>query len=207
LVQAASPAQAGERTLLATVGPDFEIFVKDSAGQRVSHVEPGSYRIEVRDASDVHNFHLFGPNVDLSTGVSFVGTVGWNVTLRAGHYHYQSDPDVGVMEGFFNVGAPSPPAGRPGELLASVGPGRTIMLRTSSGRRVHTVRGGRYRILVRDRSRVDNFHLRGPRIDRKTGVRSKGTSTWTARLTTGVTYRYFSDARPRSLRGSFRVGG
>jgi hypothetical protein len=62
LVQAASPAQAGERTLLATVGPGFEIFVKDSAGQRVSHVEPGSYRIEVRDASDVHNFHLFGPN-------------------------------------------------------------------------------------------------------------------------------------------------
>ncbi len=62
---------------------------------------------------------------------------------------------------------------------------------------------GLYLFVVSDRSRVDNFHLTGPGVNRKTGVAAKGTFRWTVRLKNGR-YVYRSDAHPK-LRRAFGV--
>jgi hypothetical protein len=89
------------------------------------------------------------------------------------------------------------------ELLASVGPGRSISLRLGDGTRVARLKAGSYTFVVTDRSRHDNFHLTG-RVDRKTGIAFAGTRRWIVELKKG-TYRYRSDAHPRTLRGTFSV--
>ena len=58
---------------------------------------------------------------------------------------------------------------------------------------------------ISDRSSRQNFHLKGPGVDRKTGTKKAGKITWTVVLRNG-TYRYFSDTNPK-LKGSFTVGG
>jgi len=92
-------------------------------------------------------------------------------------------------------------------LVATVGPKETISLVDSRGRRVTKLRRGSYRMVVRDRSARDNFHLFGRSIIGLQGVTSipaRKTVTWNFRLAPG-TYRYRSDAHPRKMRGSFRV--
>jgi hypothetical protein len=91
------------------------------------------------------------------------------------------------------------------KLLAQVGP-LTISLKTASGHRVKRLRAGRYRIVVRDRSRSRNFHLTGPAggLNKKTGVRFVGVAVWTVRLRPGK-YSYFSDTSPSGLSHSFVV--
>jgi hypothetical protein len=114
------------------------------------------------------------------------------------------------MRGTFTVGIPTPapppppPPSRVTTLLATVGPGATISLRTRSGRRVSRVRRGRYRIVVRDRSRMHNFHLRGRGVNKRTTVGFLGSTTWTVTLRPG-TYRFVCDPHARRMRGSFRV--
>ncbi len=70
-------------------------------------------------------------------------------------------------------------------------------------RRVGALLPGRYVLVVSDRSEVDNFHLTGPGINRKTGVAAKVTVRWSLRLKRGQ-YAYRSDARAK-LRRSFSV--
>ncbi len=57
---------------------------------------------------------------------------------------------------------------------------------------------------ISDRSARQNFHLKGPGVDRKTGTKKAGKITWTVVLRKGK-YRFFSDANPK-LKGSFTVG-
>jgi hypothetical protein len=45
---------------------------------------------------------------------------------------------------------------------------------------------------VRDASRRDDFHLRGPGVNKRTSVRGRGTWTWTVTLASGR-YAYGSD--------------
>jgi hypothetical protein len=93
-------------------------------------------------------------------------------------------------------------------LVGTVGPGRTISLRTPSGRAVRSLRTGSYTLVIRDRSARDNFHLIGgdPTVPgRMTGVRFVGTRTWRVVLGKGM-YRYVSDPHRATLHGSFRVG-
>jgi hypothetical protein len=87
--------------------------------------------------------------------------------------------------------------------MASVGPGAKIDLVTSGKRRVRALLPGLYLLVVSDRSAVDNFHLAGPGINRKTGVAAKVTARWTVRLKKG-TYTYRSDEHTK-LRRSFIV--
>jgi hypothetical protein len=56
---------------------------------------------------------------------------------------------------------------------------------------------------VNDRSRTDNFHLVGPGVNKKTGVKTRGKVTWALNLSPG-TYTYRSD-KTKKLRGSFSV--
>ena len=76
----------------------------------------------------------------------------------------------------------------------SVGPGFTIDV---SPRRV---RPGTYRIVVRDRSGMHNWHISGPgRVDRKTRVGFTGRKRFTVRLVEG-TYRIRCDPHSDTMR-------
>jgi hypothetical protein len=95
-------------TLHATVGPDFDISLTFDDGSAVGALPPGSYRVLVSDLTPDHNFHLYGPGVDQSTGVDFTGTTTWNVTFQAGsRYQYICDVHADSMFGHFDAGGDS----------------------------------------------------------------------------------------------------
>ena len=207
----AAPAalSAAAPQLNGTVGPGFSITLQDSGGALVSKVDPGTYEIVVRDLSDEHNFRLFGPGVEEATGVESTGTVTWTVTLQNAKYTLLCDPHSSSMIRTFVAGTPpaappkTPPVSKP-RLLATVGPGNTISLRSASGAALKTVKAGTYSIAVRDRSKLHNFHLVGKGVNRKTGLATTGTVTWTVKLGTGA-LRFYSDRSPATVRGSLVV--
>jgi plastocyanin len=209
LLPGAAVSRSAQNELQATVGPGFNISLTNAEG-RVTHLDAGSYTIKVSDQSPEHNFHLTGPGVDQATDVDTTGTTTWNVTLTDGTFRYLCDAHPTQMKGSFTVGAvtsppPPPPKKKANRLSGSVGPGRTIALRTVSGKRVKAVKAGSYRVTVRDASASDNFHLLGAGVNKRTGVEFKGGKTWAVRLKKGKTYRYRSDARPTRLKGAFRA--
>jgi len=68
-----------------SVGPRFDISV------RPRRVEPGTYRVVIQDQSNMHNWHIQGPGVDRKTGIAFVGTKRFTITVTAGTYDIQCD--------------------------------------------------------------------------------------------------------------------
>lgn len=80
---------------------------------------------------------------------------------------------------------------------------RSISLTDSSGNPVKSLVQRSYRIVVRDSSRGQNFHLFGPAVNRKTKVAATTTRTWIVNLRPGK-YVYRSD-RNTKLRGAFTV--
>ena len=212
LIALALPAVAQARELRGTVGPAFTISLIDESGNPVTHIEAGTHTITVTDNSIDHNFHLVGPGVNVLTEIEFVGTVTWTLTFTNGIYDFVCDPHVDVMHGRFAVGTatlppPTPPTTNPPaarRLIATVGPGFTISFRTPAGARVTTLARGVYTITVRDRSRAHNFHLIGPRVNRRTTVAARGTFTWRMTLRAG-SYRFVCDPHAAVMRGTFRV--
>ena len=89
-------------------------------------------------------------------------------------------------------------------LVATVGPGFTITLKTASGTRVRVLKPGTYTITVRDRSNIHNFHLKGPGVNKDSGVSVVATRTWTVRFRAGK-YVYVCDPHAESMRGTFTV--
>ena len=206
LVVPAIASAGANQQLTGTVGPGFTINLRDAAGAAVTRLDPGTYDIVVDDRSEMHNFHLRGPGVDQATDVEFIGSVRWTVTVENGTYTFVCDPHSTSMRGSFRVGAATTPKPKPKpkRLTAAVGPGFTISLRNASGR-VRSLKAGRYRITVRDRSRMHNFHLVGAGVNKRTAVRFRGTVTWTVTLRKGKTYRFRCDPHARGMRGSFKV--
>jgi NitT/TauT family transport system substrate-binding protein len=68
---------------------------------------------------------------------------------------------------------------------------------------VKTLTAGADTVAVSDRSQKQNFHLKGPGVNKKTGIVGFGRITWTVVFRPG-TYRFYSDANPK-LKGSFKV--
>jgi plastocyanin len=198
--------QADNPALNATVGPGFTIDLKNPDGSVVKHLDPGTYTINVADKSESHSFHLHGPGVDQDTEVETVSKAVWTVTFVDGTYTYRCDAHPTEMFGSFTVGTvvlPKPPksSGVP-KLVGSVG-AASISLSTGSGAAVKRLKPGSYSLTVHDRTRLQDFHLIGPGVSRKTGVRFVGTAVWKVKLAAG-TYRYRSDAKAR-LSGAFTV--
>jgi hypothetical protein len=212
LVPSAATAPAQAVPLLGTVGPGFTITLADAGGRLVTQLDPGVYEITVRDLSDEHNFRLFGPGVEEFTPVETTSTVTWTVTFREGRYTVQCDPHSTQMFQKFTVGNPPPvtppkppPVPTVRKLLATVGPKSTISLRSASGAVLHHgVKAGTYSIVVRDRSKLHNFHLVGKGVNRKSTLAGTGTMTWKLKLATGV-LRFYSDRSPKTVKGSVRV--
>jgi plastocyanin len=197
------PVAPARRNLVATVGPGNAIAVRTPGGALVRQTPAGPYRITVRDRSRTHNFHLIGPGVNRRTTVPFVGTQTWDVTLQNGQlYRFNSTPQAAVVQGAFVAGTPRPAIRR---LVATVGPGATIALRTPNGQPVRTTPPGIYSITVRDLSAMHNFRLSGPGVAVATTVPYRGTATWLVQLRRG-TYVFRCDPHTVRMRGTFRVG-
>jgi len=207
---AAGARGAVTQPLVATVGTPtsadaFVIALTDSTGAKVTHLDPGAYTISVHDYATLHNFHLTGPGVDKSTDVETTANTTWDVTVTDGTYRFLCDAHPTSMRGSFTAGTVTSPPPPPKKLVAQVGPRRTISVRTTSGARVKRLTAGVYKLTVKDLTKVDNFHLIAAGVNRKTGVKSRGTRTWTVTFRAGVV-KYRSDAH-KGLRGSFTVAG
>jgi len=189
--------------LTGSVGPGFTISLKDASGAGVSQLDPGDYTITVNNLNTTaeHDFHLFGPGVDQATPFQ-QGTWTWNVTFTDGVYTFHCDAHPTIMKGTFRVGAAPPPPPPPLKLSGKVGPGNTISLKRGSAI-VKALKAGRYKVMVRDVSAKDNFHLLGPGVSKKTAVKGKRTVSWTLRFRAGK-YTYRSDAH-KTLKRTFRV--
>ena len=85
-----------------------------------------------------------------------------------------------------------------GKLTATDGPGFTITMSAK------TAKAGTYKITVRDRSSIHDFHLIGPGVNKKTGVSAVKTYTWTVTLKRG-TYRFVCDPHATFMKGVLRV--
>jgi plastocyanin len=202
LLPGSAQSAAKDTNLTATVGPGFSIRLTDSNNNAVTHLAPGAYTITVDNKSQgtdyVHNFHLKGPGVDMASEFA-AGTTTWNVTFADGTYTFRCDAHPTQMHGSFLVGAAPPPTPK---LSAGVGPKKTIWLKRGAST-VKTLKAGKFKVAVSDLSKTDNFHLSGPGVNKKTGVKSKGSAVWTVTLRAG-TYTYRSDAT-KKLRRTIKV--
>jgi len=199
---AAAPAIADTpQPLRGHTGPGFEIALVDANGTDVKAIDTaGTYTFVIDDRSELHDFHLVGPNVDRATTVMGMGTETWTIDLATGTYNYFCDPHATIMKGSFTVGAVTPPPTKTPlqKLSARVGPGQRLAF---AGR----AKAGKTQITVRDLTAADNFHLIGPGVNKRTGIAFKGTVKWTVTLKTG-TYTFRSDAHAK-LRGKTKVVG
>jgi plastocyanin len=201
LLPGAAQSAATSTALNVTVGPGFSIKVADASGGRVTQLDPGDYSITIKNLSiaQEHNFHLTGPGVDKASDFDNT-TVTWDVTFVDGTYKFKCDAHPTLMKGSFHVGALPPP---PVKLTGKVGPRKTISLKKGTAP-VKALAAGRYRLAVTDATKGDNFHLIGPGVNRKTGVKFKGGATWTLTLKPGK-YTFRSDAT-KKLKRTFSVG-
>jgi plastocyanin len=90
-------------------------------------------------------------------------------------------------------------------LIGTVGPGFTISLKTAAGKNVTTLKRGTYAITIKDRSRMHDFRLRGPGVNRVfSSVAAVGTNTATVRLAAGR-YQFVCQPHASAMHGAFRV--
>ena len=187
--------------LSATVGTNdaYKISFVDASTAAVTHATAGTYTIDVRDDSAIHNLHLVGPGVDKATTIPGTGQTSWTVTLQNGYYRFYCDPHIASMHGAFTVGSGRLP------LTAAVATGGDLDIKDAFQLSPSKLTEGTYTITVHDRSAKDNFRLTGPGVNRATGLAFRGTARWKVSLAAG-TYTFRSDSH-RTRRHTFRVSG
>ena len=105
---------------------------------------------------------------------------------------------LAAVVGALALTAAAPAATTAGKLTATVGPGFTISMSAK------TVKSGVYKITVRDRSSIHNFHIVGPGLNKKTSVAGVKAVVWTVTLKKG-TYRFQCDPHFTSMKGVLKV--
>jgi hypothetical protein len=92
----------------------------------------------------------------------------------------------------------------PPQLAGTIGPGFTISLK-NAGKKVATLKHGKYAFKVGDKSNIHNFTLNGPgqKNTTITGTGFVGTKTATLTLKKGG-YRFYCTVHP-SVAGTFKV--
>jgi hypothetical protein len=219
-------SHAVSQTLHAQVGPDFQISLSFDDGTPVTNLPAGTYTVQVKDLSDQHNFHLFGPGVDQKTTIETTSEATWTVTFQDQNgYSFQCDAHSSLTGNFTvgNLPAPAPvtthepdplPAPPPaptlplrGVLRASVGPKPTISL--VRGRKlVRKLPHGIYDFVIADRTKKDNFTLRqvvgGDETHRLTPTRFVGTKRVSVELAPGK-WKVYSSVREQLVYAFFDV--
>ena len=91
------------------------------------------------------------------------------------------------------------------KLHGTIGPGFTISLKNARGKKVATLKHGKYTFIVGDKSGIHNFTLNGPGIKNKTitGTSFVGTKTVTLALKKG-SYTFYCTVHP-DITGTFKV--
>lgn len=105
----------------------------------------------------------------------------------------------------------APPAGGSSSTAGSVlngtvgkGDAFVIALVDSTGAKVTTLKAGTYQVKVKDLSKIHDFHLVGPGVDKATGVPDVVDVTWSVTLTAG-SYTYKCDPHATQMVGTFTV--
>jgi hypothetical protein len=188
----AAPVAAGDGNplLIGTVGPGFTIDLADANGVHVDTLTAGTYTLLVHDNADIHDFHLAnkpdGLQLDITSGIEFVGDKTFTITLVPGRYAYACSPHWQIMNGSFTVTpvVTAPPPVRTLHAGLDAKGHATVSSRSLAA--------GSYAITVSDRTRTAGFHLSGPSLNRRTGKTFMGSVTWHVKLGQG-TYRYGAD--------------
>jgi hypothetical protein len=91
------------------------------------------------------------------------------------------------------------------KLRGTIGPGYTISLKNAQGKKVKSLKHGKYTFIVRDKANIHNFTLKGPGVRNKviTGTGFVGTKTVRLTLKKG-TYRFYCTVHP-FVSGTFKV--
>lgn len=91
------------------------------------------------------------------------------------------------------------------KLIATVGPGFTISLKTPAGKKVTSLKPGSYAITVNDRSAKHDFRLKGPGVSKVfSSVSAVGKKTVTVHLRAGR-YQFSCAPHAAAMHGAFRV--
>jgi plastocyanin len=104
---------------------------------------------------------------------------------------------VGIASGATTLAGP--------KLHGTIGPGFTISLKNAQGKKVATLKHGKYTFIVGDKSSIHNFTLTGPGTKNKmiTGTSFVGTKTVTLTLKKGK-YTFYCTVHP-IITGTFKV--
>jgi hypothetical protein len=193
------PAVAGaDGTLTAATGPGNAITFTGPDGRAVSHLDPGTYTVNVDDTSNRRDFTLRGPGVSEHTGFEPTGDHTWAVALKDGWYRFYDAAFEPDFHGEFSVGSP-PPVTLKGHVDDAA-----IAFTKADGSPVTHLDPGTYSIAVEDTSERNNFRLIGPGAEEHTQVVRPSAYTWTLTLSDG-TYSFYSERHPE-LHGTFTVG-
>ena len=193
------PNAAWAQTRLnATVGPGFTITLRDAAGANVTHLPVGHATRSTSTTSAIeHNFHLPGPwRRQVHRGRA--GRHGHlDRELRRRRLHVPVRPAREHDERPVRGRDGDAPAASSATSAASATQARRQDadrdrraggddLAEAGGKKVTRLKAGRYRIVVRDRSHMHNFHLTGPGVNKKTVVVAhRHVTTWTVTLQEG----------------------
>ena len=91
------------------------------------------------------------------------------------------------------------------KLFGTVGPGFTISLKSATGKAVKQVKAGKYTFVIRDKSSIHTFSLKGPGVNKTlTSVTFVGTKSVTLTLRAG-TYTFYCAVHPTTMRGTFKA--
>jgi plastocyanin len=89
-------------------------------------------------------------------------------------------------------------------LKGTVGPGFTISLK-KAGKKVKSLKAGKYKFVISDKSNIHNFHIAGPGVNKDlTSIGFVGTKTVTLRLKKG-NYAFVCVPHASSMHGNFKV--
>ena len=91
------------------------------------------------------------------------------------------------------------------KLFGTVGPGFTISLKNAQGKAVKQVKAGKYTFVIRDKSTIHTFSLKGPGINKTlTSAVFVGSKSVTLTLKAG-TYTFYCAVHPTTMRGTFKA--
>lgn len=85
------PPPKPKLTRVSLTVTDAAISLRTAAGKLARTLTAGTFSVKVVDRSKNQNAHLVGAGVNRKTGIAFVGTVTWKVTLKAGKLTFKSD--------------------------------------------------------------------------------------------------------------------